>query len=57
MTVTFGTAKVTIRPNDGGFRSSLIVNGDQVVLAKGHATQAAASRWADKVLREHAARV
>lgn len=56
MTIELGTAKVTIRPNDGGFRSAMIINGDQVVLAKSHATQAAASRWADKVLREHAAR-
>lgn len=54
MTIELGTAKVTIRPNDGGFRSVMIINGDQVVLAKGHATETAAKRWADKVLRQHA---
>ena len=54
MTISLGSAKVTIRPNDGGFRSSMIINGDQVVLAKSHSTEAAAKRWADKVLARHA---
>ena len=56
MTITLGTAQVTIRPNNGGFYSVMTVNAGQTVLAgKGHDTQIKAERWANRMLTKHAA--
>jgi len=55
MTIVFGTAQVTIRPNNGGFYSVMTLNGGQTVVAgKSHQTEAGAKRWANKVLQRHA---
>ena len=51
-----GSAAVTIRPNGDGFYALLTVNGGETVLrGQSLATEAAARRWADRVLAKHEA--